>query len=215
MMGEDWLPVLTAELGSDSFFATVNPRKSQLEQDFPTFCSRRSHFQLKWLARNPQQQVWVSRLHRASGFPRLCGFWLYFSNMPVFNLQKYCLDFTQDFMWVSALSGLCSIFWTRFHPLQWHLLSFSGQHLVLPVFRSLLSIRFICVNAGSIFWTAVGLLNSVLWMVQVCPSSDHKAGWGLGCWSWFQTPRFVIILVLAKFNNSSSRFPSIQSKGMR
>lgn len=51
-----------AELGSDSFFAMVNPRKSQLERDFPTFCHRRSHFQLKWLARNPEQRVGASRL---------------------------------------------------------------------------------------------------------------------------------------------------------
>lgn len=106
MTGEDWLLVLTAELGSDSFFATVNPRKSQLEQDFPTFCYRRSHFQLKWLSRNPEQQVLVSRLHRAPGCLCLCSFWLSFSDMPVFNLQKHCLDFTQDF---SALHALFNI----------------------------------------------------------------------------------------------------------
>lgn len=110
MLWEDWLLVLTGELGSDSFFAAVNPKKSQLEQDFPTFCNQWSHFQLKWLARNPEQQVWVSRLYRASGFPCLCSFWLDFSDMPVFNLQKYCLDFTQDFRWVLVLSMPCSAF---------------------------------------------------------------------------------------------------------
>ena len=207
MMGEDWLPVLTVELGSDSFFATVNPRRSQLEQDFPTFCNRRSHFQLKWLARNPEQQVWVSRLHRAWDFPCLCSFCLYFSTMPVFNLQKYCLDFTQDFRWVSALSVLCSIFWTSsirssissgtwsdFQDGTWFSLYLGHCYQEGPHTLTL----------GQYSGPLQGCRCSVLLSgrVQVCPSSAHNTGWVLGWGSWFQPPRFIIIFVQVFWLNS-------------